>query len=251
MNQEEMYNFWTKSKLKSILSRLSRDFRSSWSKGKLIEALCEVYVEDVLDVLEGREVDELLEEVGASTDGGIYKRKQRLRRNILGSEEPSEEEPSKKRVVENPTNTAGWKRWMRSSRFFRVRQALDNLTYSCDPEWFDSILGEVKLDADHRFVLPFSHSQSGGIRKKHWFYTTLRMWLKKQKEIGSVESINLSGCAQVLKLGLPPELYAFSDTLQSINLSKCRLKELPIGLRRFTNLQQVNVSRNMLTDVDV
>ena len=65
MNQEELYTFWTRSKLKSILSRLSRDFRSSWSKGKLVEVLCEVYIEDVLDVLEAREVDELLEEFGA------------------------------------------------------------------------------------------------------------------------------------------------------------------------------------------
>lgn len=251
MNQEELYNFWTRNKLKSILSRLSRDFRSSWSKGKLVAALCEVYVEDVLDVLESKEVDALLEEFGASTTGGLYKRKQRLRRKIVGSDEPSEEEPPQKRVVETPTDTEGWKRWMRSARFFRVRQALDNLTYSCDPEWFDAILGEAKLDAEHRFVHPYSYKISQRIHEKHWFYVTLRMWLKRQKEVGSVESINLSGCTQILKLGLPPELYAFSDTLQSINLSKCRLKELPIGLRRFTNLQHVNVSRNVLTDVDV
>ena len=76
--KEQAYTFWTKSKLKEILDELSCEYRSSWTKGKLVSALCEQPVEAVLGTLKSTELKDILEKLGESSSGNKADRKKRL-----------------------------------------------------------------------------------------------------------------------------------------------------------------------------
>ena len=76
--KEQAYTFWTKSKLKEILDELSCEYRSSWTKGKLVSALCEQPVEAVLGTLKSTELKDILEKLGESSSGNKAERKKRL-----------------------------------------------------------------------------------------------------------------------------------------------------------------------------
>ena len=116
------------------------------------------------------------------------------------------------------TETA--KNRIRGKRFFRVRSGLDAISYSDDRSWIDQILEHAEFNELNKLTVPFNYSF--GIRKKHWKYVTLRLWLKRQKEMGTLFGFSLSEEPQILSLGLPPELFYFQDQLEYLNLSKCK-----------------------------
>ena len=144
------------------------------------------------------------------------------------------------------TETA--KKRLRSKRFFRVRSGLDAISYSAHRSWIDEILEHAEFNDFNKVYVPFTYSF--GIRRKHWNYITLRLWLKRQKEVGTLFGLSLRDETQIVQLGLPPELYDFKEQLEYLNLSKCKLHELPKGIEKFTQLQQIDLSQNKLSNID-